>query len=194
MKLSSSSEVQKVPIFVTIIEDFPGGGSLDTTGLVEGADVLAGAIGKFDEATRKFSLLKLATVYEAASSSATSIKIKKGSHLAVGEYVGKSVGGAAFAISAIDDSNAAYDTITVGTTLGVALVAGDQLFKSSATGASAAALHVAPNGVLKYDVVAEANEGVSVIRRGTVYNRRIPSAAGADVKAALPHIIFSEQR
>lgn len=194
MKITSESEIQSVPIFITILEDFAGGGVLDDTNLAAGDYVKAGAIVNFDEATRKVKPLKLATVYEAAASNATVIKINKGSHLVATDKVGKTVGSAAYAISAIDSSNALYDSITLGTTLGVALAAGDQLFESSAAGANAAALNVSPNGVMKYDVEVGKNEGCAVIRRGTVYNRRIPSAVKSAVAAYLPHIIFSEQR
>ena len=192
--IKKETETQGVPVFVTIIEDFPGGGTLDQTGLVSGAVLKAGSLVKFDESTRLVNVLKTATITENATNVATDYKISKNSGLAVGEYLSAVVGGKAYAITVKDTSNADYDLVSVGTTLGVALVVGDIAFQSSATGAAAGAFMYAVNGILRNSVDIEANMGVAVVRRGTVYNRRIPSPAPAAVKTALQGlIVFSEQ-
>lgn len=131
-----------------------------------------------------------ASVTLAGGSEAQDYKVKKGHFLVVGEYVGATVGGAAYAISAIDTSNADYDIITLATTLG-ALDAGTVLFKSSATGATNAALHVTPNGLLLDYVKIEDNVSCSLVIRGTVYKKRVANGIHSAVQTALPNIIFN---
>lgn len=181
-----------IPVFQTRLEMAQGGFVLDDSTLTAGNTVKAGQPLGFDESTRKAKVVKLAKVYENAISSATAIKVYKGHHFKVGDYIAKTAGSAAYAITVIDTSNASYDTLTVGTTLGVALTADtDVLFQSSATGASAAAYSVTAKGLLYEDTVVEAGAAVGVVLRGTVYERRVTLATAA-VKAAIPHIIYSQ--
>jgi hypothetical protein len=49
-------------------------------------------------------------------------------------------------------------------------------------------------GLLKNDVIIEANAPVDVVLRGTVYARRVTPAIVATHRKALPLIIFSESR
>lgn len=181
-----------IPVFQQRISTAQGGFVLDHATLTVGDTVKAGQPLGYDEATRKASVVKLAKVYENATNSATVIKVYKGHHFKVGDYIALTVGSAAYAITAIDTSNAAYDSLTVGTTLGAALTADTSvLFQSSATGASAAAYSVTAKGLLYEDTVVSAGASVSVVIRGTVYERRVTLATAA-VKTALPHIIYSQ--
>jgi hypothetical protein len=180
-------------IYVQAMELATGGFTLDTSNLAAGTEVLAGSVMGFDEATRKAKVLKVAVLHANAADDATTYQVKKGHPLQVGDYIGVVVGGKAYAITEIDSTNADYDVLTVGTTLGVALTAADGvvLFQSSATGASACAYGSGdPKGLLYEDVKAEDNTSCGVLLRGTVYERRIPKIA-AGVKAYLPNIIFS---
>jgi len=181
-----------VPVFQSRLENAMGGFVLDDSTLTAGNTVKAGHPLGYDETTRKAKVVKLAKVYENATNSATTIKVYKGHHFKVGDYIAKTVGSAAYAVTAIDTSNAAYDSFTVGTTLGVVLTADtDVLFQSSATGASAAAYSVTAKGLLYEDTEVGSNVSLSVVIRGTVYERRAP-AVTAVVKTALPHIIYSQ--
>lgn len=181
-----------VPVFQKVLETAQGGFVLDDSVLPAGNTVKAGTPISINEATRKAKVSKVAEVYANASNSATSFQVKKTHQFKVGDYIAKAVGGAAYAITAIDTSNASYDTVTVGTTLGVALTAGDALFQSSATGASAAVVANTPNGLLYEDTDVSNGASVSVVLRGTVYDRRIP-LIGSVVKALIPsNIIFSQ--
>lgn len=180
-----------VPIFQQAYENASGGFGLDKTGLTDGKDIPAGTVMGYDELTRKASPLKVATLNADAGNTDVTYQVKKGHLFAVGDYLAAVVGGKAYAITAIDTSNADYDVLTVGTTLGVALVAGVALFQSSATGAAAAALNVTPRGLLYSDVTVADNVTLSVMIRGTVFERRIP-AVPVSVKAYLPNIIFSQ--
>lgn len=49
-------------------------------------------------------------------------------------------------------------------------------------------------GLLKNDVIIEANAPVDVVLRGTVYARRVTPAIAATHRKAMPLIIFSESR
>lgn len=180
-----------IPVFQGYGKDIQlaqGGFNLDTTGLVSGTVLKAGTPMTFDESTRKAKPMATAVVYENAGGSATQYKVKKGSILKVGDNFGKTKGGAAYAITAIDTINADYDLVTVGTTIG-AVTAGDLVFASTATGATAAALP-AIKGLLYADAIVASGESVSVAIRATVYARRVPYSA--DIAAALPGIIFSQ--
>jgi hypothetical protein len=183
-----------IPVFQSRIESAQGGFVLDHATLTVGDTVKAGQPLGYDESTRVAKVVKLAKVYENATNSATDIKVYKGHHFKVGDYIAFIVGDAAYAITVIDTSNAAYDLITVGTTLGDALTADTSvLFQSSATGAAAAAYSVTAKGLLYQDTVVASGASVSVVIRGTVYERRVTLASAA-VKTALPHIIYSTSK
>lgn len=183
-----------LPVWIKRLENAQGGFVLDHAPLAVGNTVEAGTPVAINEATRKANVVKTAKVYENAASNATAIKVYKKHHFKVGDYIAVAVGGAAYAITAIDTTNAAYDTITVGTTLGVALTADTSvLFQSSATGASAAAYSYTANGLVYEDTTVASGCSVSVVLRGTVYERRVPPATAA-IKTALPHIIYSQSR
>lgn len=184
-----------IPVFQSRIESAQGGFVLDHATVTVGDTVKAGQPLGYDESTRVAKVVKLAKVYENATNSATAIKVYKGHHFKVGDYIALTVGSAAYAITAIDSTTSAlYDELTVGTTLGAALTADTSvLFQSSATGASAAAYSVTAKGLLYQDTVVAAGASVSVVIRGTVYERRVTLATAA-VKTALPHIIYSTSK
>ena len=168
-----------------------GGFGLDITGLPLGALIRQGTPMNFDETTRVAKVLKTAKVVETAGGSATAYKVEKGHLFATSDVVSKTVGGASYTITgAIDTSNADYDVINVTTTLGAAAV-GDVLFHSAASGASAGALKVEPKGLLYEEKVVSAAEGASIAIRATVYENLAPSA-NSEIKAAMPHIIYSK--
>lgn len=179
-----------IPIFQQVPENAQGGFVLDTTGLTAGLLVPAGTVMGTDATTRLAKVLKVATVQANAGNTDVAYRVLKSQLFIVGDYLAAVVGGKAYAITAIDTSNAAYDVLTVGTTLAVALTAGDALFQSSATGASSAVYATVAKGLLYQGVYVGANEALSVAIRATVYARRIPIVTDA-IKALLPNIIFS---
>lgn len=181
-----------IPVFQGYGKDLSlaqGGFGLDITGLPAGVVIPAGTPMIFDEATRLAKPLVTSKIVVAAGNTDVLYKVAKGSLYAVGDYFSAVKGGKAYAITVIDKSDSAFDAITVGTTLGVALNVGDLTFESTATGASASALP-AIKGLLYSDTVVEAGETVSVAIKATVYARRVPYTA--DIAAALPHIIYSQ--
>jgi len=172
-----------------------GGFYLASTGLPAGTIIPAGTGFVYDEATRVATMWGGAVLYADAGNTDVTYQVKKGHTLIVGKYLAAVSGGKAYAITAIDTSNAAYDVLTVGTTLGAALTAGANLFASTATGASAAA-QPAINGLLYEDKIAVVGQDVSLVIRGTVYARRIPYAYSTSFAAltGLKNIIFSQSK
>lgn len=184
--LNKESVTSGIPVFQKDFETAQGGFTLDETVLAAGTIIKAGTVMGFDEATRKAKPLKGGVLQANATDSATTYRILKGSNAVVGQSINLT-GGTARAITAIDTSNANYDEITVGTTIGVAGTAGDTLFVSDDG-------YTKAKGLLRNDATVPATgytETVSVVIRGTVYHRRIPPVSAA-VKALLPNIIFSE--
>jgi hypothetical protein len=180
-----------VPVFVNKLEVATGGFSLVNTGLTAGDIIPAGSPVKVSETARTATLSKTAIAQANATNSATDYRVVKGHKLAVGDYFARTEGSKAYAITAITTTETDYDTITIGTTLGAAATAGDVYFESSAEGASAAAVKNLPNALLENDSIVASDEGVSVVIRGTVYERRIPGLITA-MKTALKGILFSQ--
>lgn len=199
LQIRKKADKPSFPVFVEVHEDYPGGVTLDGTGLTEGDVILAGALLFVDESARLAKILKTLLIVENAAAGATTYKVAKAvknqPHLVKqGEVFAKAVGGASYALSTIDTTNANYDLITVGTSLG-AMAVGDVLFQSAASGANAGALKYKPNGMLRNHVGYGQNVFVPVVRRATCYNRRLPWAAPQAVKDEFKGtIIFSEQR
>lgn len=173
------------------IQVYQGGFLLDMANLAVGQVIPAGTPLVLDEQARTAVALPVAVLYANAANNATTYQIQKNSRLQVGQNFAASVGGNAEPITGIDTSNAAYDVVTVGTTLGVALNAGQFLFASTAAGANAAALP-ACNGLLLDETTADANVSVSAVLRGTVYARRVPYSADLAALPGLRHIIYSQ--
>lgn len=176
------------------IQTAQGGFRLVTTGFAAGDVIKAGTPLVFDEAARTATVLRAGVAYALAGGSATTYQMTKGGTLKVGDYLASgATGGKAYAITAIDTSNAAYDVLTVGTTIG-AVAAGDTLYASTATGATASALPAA-NGLLYDDqliAVVDNSYSVSAVIRGTVYARRVPYSAAIAALTGLRFIIYSQ--
>lgn len=80
-------------------------------------------------------VIKIAEVVAVVGASETAIKVKKMHNFKVGDFVMTAEGGLAYAITAIDESNKDYDTITVGTTL-KAIAKGGFLIEAAAESTS----------------------------------------------------------
>jgi hypothetical protein len=168
-----------------------GGFVLSATGLAADTIIPAGTPLVISESARTASILDYGIAQANAGGSATAYPVLKGHTFKVGDYLASgAVGGKAYAITAIDTSNSGYDTLTVGTTIG-AVTAGDLLYASTATGATASALP-AINALLYADTLANSGESVSAVIRGTVYARRV--AYNAAIAALLDDIIYSQSK
>ncbi len=183
-----------IPVFQGSGKDIQlaqGGFLLTITGLPKGAVLKAGTPMIYEEATRTAKALVTGTVVETAGGSATAYKIAKGSLFKVGDNFAAVPGGAAYAITNIDTSNADYDEVTVGTTIG-AVAEGAFVFASSTTGASNSSFG-GVNGLLYRDQKVEENVSVSVVIRATVYARRVPYSVGLST-ALGPLFIYSQSK
>lgn len=168
-----------------------GGFVLASTGLAATTIIPAGTPVVYNESTRSAAIMGTAVAQDNAGASDTDYRVLKGHTLKVGDYLASgAAGGKAYAITAIDDSNAAYDKLTVGTTIG-AVTAGDLLYASTATGATASA-YPAINGLLYADTLDATGESISVVIRGTVYARRVPY--NTSIAALLDDIIYSQSK
>lgn len=169
-----------------------GGFVLSSTGLAADTLIPAGTPVVYSESTRAASILGTAVAQADAASNATTYPVLKGHTLKVGDYLASgAAGGKAYAITAIDTTtNTDKDILTVGTTIG-AVTAGDLLYASTATGATASA-YPAINGLLYDDTLANSGESISVVIRGTVYARRVPY--NTSIAALLDDIIYSQSK
>jgi hypothetical protein len=173
------------------IQLLQGGCGLDITGLTVGTYIPKGTPLVYSEATRLAKPLAVAVIYENAAAGATAYKIFKGSRLLVGANFAAVPNGAAYAITSIITTNANYDTVNVGTTIG-ALSVNDLTFGSSTTGANNASFG-GVNGLLYDDVKVESGKTLSVVIRCTVYARRVPYSAGLEA-AMGPRFVYSQSR
>lgn len=181
-----------IPIWQNTPDLMQGGFKLVATGLTSGEVLQAGTPVYTSGTARTATVLKTAKAQASATNSATDYKLVKGHHFAVGDYLALTVGSKAYAITAIDTTNADYDLVSVGTTLGATVAAGDVFFKSSATGASAAALDVSPNGLLYAPVKVETNANCAIAWAGMIYARRVTHGIPSAVRTLLTNIFFSE--
>lgn len=128
--------------FLHKIADIRGGVQIDASelagdALLEGTVISAPSSGVCH-------VVKTARLTANAANDATTYKVAKGHHFKVGDVIMLATSAKAYAITAIDQSNAGYDELTVGTTLGVAASTGDQLMQAAAAGASGSALKYQP--------------------------------------------------
>jgi len=175
--------------FLTVLEDWVGGICIETTELTQTSLPAGTPVGK--DTNGLFHVVKQAVMQANATDSATALKVVKGHNLIVGDFITDLLAGAAYAITSIVTTNADYDTVNIGTTLGVALTAGDVIFEALAESASDSVFKYTPVGLTGHaiDIVADSNPTVDCIVRGTV-NTAVAPSYNASVKAALPHFIF----
>lgn len=178
-----------------VYEDIPGGGIVDpddfkstTTVMPEGT-----LLGK--DSNGIYHIFKTAELYENEANTEVAYKVLKNHEFVVGDFLMAAIdtGSACYAITAINTSNANYDVLTVGTTLGLAMLDGDMLVQGTSEQASAGA------GVYKYEPVAIAmnavdltkdNLGCGLLVRGTVNQSLLPYGVDTKIKAYLPLVRF----
>jgi hypothetical protein len=147
-QITKTSEKLTRKVIVNRISDVPGGVSLTLADLIVGNAVYEGTPLSVP-ANGKRTVCKQAKML--AGCTTTVFRVETGTHhFKVGEYLMQTVGGPAYAITAVavDPASAGYDTLTVGTALASA-AEGGFLYKSSATGAAAGALANPADVILK---------------------------------------------
>jgi hypothetical protein len=195
MDVVKSTEYQYMPFIVKELEDHVGGVSIALTDLR--ADVSAVPPGAFIgiDTDGKGHVLKSAALLAVAANNATTYRIGKTHQFKVGLFVTSKDKASvkAYAITAIDTTNADYDTITVGTTLGVALAIGDNLIEVKAEDAvgGAGELMYTPVGISKREIITTGSTAsVGVLVRGTVNVANMAFGAPKAFKDSLPLVRF----
>ncbi len=109
------------------------GANLDASDLEPGMVIDRGCPLNVDISKRIAKPVKNVRVVEAVTADGTTLKVAKGSLVKVGEHIGD--GSKKAQITAIDRSNAGYDTITVAATLGVAVAVNSVLHQCTSSSA-----------------------------------------------------------
>ena len=191
--LKSDSRVLRA--FVHKLADIPNGVTVATTELVNGGILPEGAIVGKDSSTGVYHLIKTAVLAANAANDATTYTVKKGHHFKVGDFISAGIGKKAYAITAIatNSGDATCDDLSVGTTLGVAISAGEAIVQAAAqaTGNTSALKYAAPYAVVgdSYNVVAGTNIFAQAWLIGVIKGALAP-AAPADVIAKVPGVQF----
>ena len=157
------------------LADIPNGVTVKSAELVSGSILKEGtAIGKGSDGL--YHVEKTALVVEAVAASGTSVKIAKGSHFKVGDFVMSAVNGKAYAITAIDTTNATYDIVTIGTAIGSIEKNAIIMLADGEHASSGAAFKFAPKALTgdSYDVEALSNHLVSAVTIGQFKESVIP--------------------
>ena len=190
-------EFQYPPGIEKIIEDVIGGGTIDRRNLRnalfngKSLDELPPiVIVVKDPETGLYHVLKTALVSEAAAADAIAYKVTKNHLFGVGDFV--TIGGASDKITAIDKSNAEFDTITLEATIGAA--AKGQVLVQAKDKQAAKAAKLPYDGELvvtmnKVDLTV-ANQQSGLLVRGTVNESCMPFPVDKDLKVLMSFIRF----
>lgn len=193
--ITRKSDSRVLRAFVHKLADIPNGVTVATTELVNGGILPEGAIVGKDSSTGVYHLIKTAVLAANAANDATTYTVKKGHHFKVGDFISAGIGKKAYAITAIatNSGDATCDDLTVGTTLGVAISAGEAIVQAAAqaTGNTSALKYAAPYAVVgdSYNVVAGTNIFAQAWLIGVIKGALAP-AAPADVIAKVPGVQF----
>ena len=131
-----------------------------------------------------------AKVVEAADSTATTVKIAKGSYVQTGTILGNgSYGGT---VSAINKTNSDYDVITFSAAFGAALSVGDVLFTAKTTAGKTQA--VVANSALyeNHKVTSGINNVALLMKAFDIEPDKLVTPFSANDKANLPYFQFNE--
>ncbi|MFB5946119.1 hypothetical protein [Albibacterium profundi] len=173
------------------LADIPGGVTVNIDTLVPGTILKEGTVIAKGE-NGMYNVVKTATITKAATTTDTDYEVSKGNNFKVGDFFAAKVGAKSFAITAINRDDPEKDVITLGTTLGAAVPLGTVVFeaKAESTGTASALKH-APLAVVgeSHDVEANENLFASAMLIGVLKADTAP-AASAEIKAAIPTIIF----
>ncbi len=191
MQNTNTTETRAVVAFQTKLETIPGGRTVAIADVVE--DILyAGTPIGVDSSTKLGHIVKCARMQATASNSATDYLVEKGHNFKVGDHICSAEGAKAQTITAITTTEEDYDTLTVGTSLGVEVLDDAHLYQSaSASQSTGSDLKYDPEGLIGEDIdmTASDNHLVSVVVRGSAIVDNIPYI-GSVITAKLPLIRF----
>lgn len=131
----------------------------------------------------KYAPIKAYRLYAAAEAADTSIKIEKGSGVAVGDII--ATGKKGVACTAVDNTNDSYDLVTVS--LGVALAEGTALYQAAAASDDAAAPLLTPEYVTGNWLYADKGDQLVRLINGANLRKETANIA-PEVAAIIPTI------
>lgn len=192
LTINRKNEKRIASAFSHKLADIPNGVTVSGADLTQPVLHEGTAIGK--DVNGLFHVIKTAMVTASADSAATVITVKKGHNFKVGEFVFAVKGGKCYAITSIVDnaSDEKNDDITVATSLGVALKAGEVIYLGGESGATKGAFKYEPIAVVgeNYDVEYLSNTVVNAWTIAQLYEARVEVAVGATMKSALSTVKF----
>lgn len=190
MQNTIETESRGVVAFQTKLEVIPSGRTVAVSELVQ-TKLLAGTpIGQ--DSNNLGHIIKCAEMQATATNTATDYKVLKGHNFKVGNHIMAATGAKAQTITAITTTNADYDTLTVGTSIGTEVLAGAHIYEATAANQSTgSAFKYTAMGLVgeDTDLVTGDNNLVSVVVRGTAIESNIPPI-GSAIKSLLPLIRF----
>lgn len=165
-------EYQYMPFIIKETIDEPGGGTLKIGDLDRSKGSIAPGffVGKTE--TGLLQMIVGAVLFANATTSTVNYKVKKGHQVKVGMFLaGDAEGSKAYAVTKVDTSNAEFDTLTLGTTLGVTLKAGQSLYEVKAEDAvgDAGELQIKPLGIAKNEINLSVNHPVTGVSLAGYY-------------------------
>lgn len=174
-------------VFQSKIENIPGGITVAVKDLTQTRIKAGTPVGM--DANGLYHVVKTARIQTKAESAETGYKVEKGHNFKAGDIL--ALGAKGYAITGIDTSNANFDILTVGTTLGVAEV-GAVLFEGNKSAASAVTFKYSPIALVgtTFDVLPGNNHLTDGVVRGSVKEKNIGAPISDAIKAALPLIRF----
>ncbi len=190
MQNTQTTESRAVLAFQTKLENIPGGRTVAIADVEQ--DILYAGTPIGVDSNKLGHIVKCAEMQATASDSATDYKVLKGHNFKVGDHICSAEGAKAQTITAITTTETDYDTLTVGTSLGVEVADGAHLYQSaSASQSTGSDLKYDPEGLIGEDIdmTADDNHLVSVVVRGTAIKDNIPPI-GSVITAKLPLIRF----
>ena len=190
-----STEMQWMPHIVKELADLPAGGSVAISKLDRSLRVVApgAVVAKGDDGL--LVVMPSAVLQADATATDKVYKVKKYSQFQVGQFVtsGDAAGVKAYAITKIDRTNSEYDSITVETSLGVALTAGQGLHEvaaEDATGGEGKLVHK-PLGIAKNELDLTKNHvDVGVTLVGTIQAGAIQTGVPDAYRKEMNNIVF----
>ena len=190
--IRKKSDNRGVRAFTHKLADIAGGVNIATADLTQSVLPEGTPIGR--DSNGLYHVVKTAVLTANAANDATTYTVKKGHNFKVGDIIMAKTSGKAYAITTIatNSGNNAYDDITVGTTLGVAVTAGDVLMQAASAGASGSAFKYQPLALTgeAYDVHSDGNIFANAWLIGVVKEANLESPINDTIKAAISGIKF----
>lgn len=179
-------------VFTHKIADIAGGVNVATADLTQPVLHEGTPIGK--DSNGLYHVVKTALLKANAANDATTYTVAKGHNFKVGDIIMAKTAGKAYAITTIatNSGNNAYDDITVGTTLGVAVSAGDVLMQAASAGASGSAFKYAPMALVgeSYDVHSDGNLFVNAWLIAVAKEANMEAPINDTIKNAVKGVVF----